>query len=250
MIHLKTSEEINIMVEGGKRLKKVVNQLIPIIKPGMTTKEIDEQAEKLVFKEGGEPSFKKVKGYYWTTCLPINEQVVHTPPSDRVLKKGDLFTLDIGMYYQGFHTDYATTLVISGTNDEKVTRFLEAGKKTLELAIREARVGNRIGQISAAIEKNIYGNGYYILKELTGHGIGRELHEDPYIFGFENEPIEKTAKIKEGLTIAIEIIYSMGAEEFFYEKDNSWSIVTKDKSLSACFEHTIAVTNKKTLILT
>lgn len=250
MIHLKTTKEINIMAESGKRLKKVVNQLIPIIKVGATTKEIDERAEKLVFKEGGEPSFKKVKGYHWTTCLPINEQVVHTPPSDRVLKRGDLLTLDIGMYYRGFHTDYATTLVIGETDDEKVTHFLEVGKKTLELAIEEARIGNKIGQISAAIEKNIYGNGYYILKELTGHGIGRELHEDPYIFGFNNEPKDQTVKIKEGLTLAIEIIYSMGAEEFFYEKDNSWSVVTKDKSLSACFEHTIAVTNKKTLILT
>ncbi len=112
MIHLKTKEEIEIMREGGKRLRKVVQEIIPIIKPGISTKEIDNQAERLIKKYDGEPSFKKVPNYHWATCLPINEQVVHTPPSNRIIKSGDILTLDIGMYYRGFHTDYAQTFVV------------------------------------------------------------------------------------------------------------------------------------------
>lgn len=250
MIHLKSIEEIKVMREGGKRLRKVVEALLPQIKVGITTKEIDDRAEKLIIREGGESSFKKVPGYQWTTCLPINEQVVHTPPSERHVKNGDILTVDIGMYFQGFHTDYADTIIVGENNDKKIHRFLDVGKKALYKAIDQARAGRRIGQISETIEKEIYGNGYKILKDLTGHGIGRDLHEDPYVFGYLEKPIEKTISIKPGLVIAIEIIYSMGAEEFMHEPNEEWSVITSDKSMSACFEHTVAITDKETMVLT
>lgn len=249
MIRLKTKKEIEIMKEGGVRLKKVVKELLPIIKVGISTKEIDKEAESLIKKYDGEPSFKKVNNYQWATCLSINEQVVHTPPSERILKFGDLLTIDIGMYYCGFHTDYAYSLVVGTKKNDELNHFLEVGQKALYLSIKEAKVGNRLGAISQAIEKQIYKNGFFVLKELTGHGIGRQLHEDPYVFGYCQKPIEKTPLIKAGLVIAIEVIYSQSTEKISYEKDNQWSIVTADGSLSACFEHTVAVTENGPLIL-
>lgn len=250
MINLKTAEEIKIMQEGGKRLRKVVEVLFPKIKVGITTKEIDEIAEELIIKQGGESSFKKVQGYQWTTCLPINEQVVHTPPSERRVENGDVLTVDIGMYYQGYHTDYANSFVVGENTNKKINRFLEVGKNALYKAINQAKVGNRLGNISQIIEQEIYGNGYKILRDLTGHGIGKDLHEDPYVFGFLDKPVEKTISIKPGLVIAIEIIYSMGAEDFIHELGEEWSVITADKSMSACFEHTVAITDKETMVLT
>ncbi|MCX7955719.1 MAG: type I methionyl aminopeptidase [Patescibacteria group bacterium] len=250
MINLKTEEEIKIMIEGGKRLKRVVQSLLLKIKKNITTEQIDEEAEELILREGGKPSFKTVKNYYWSTCLPVNEQAVHTPPSKRILKEGDVLTLDIGMYFGGYHTDYATTFVIGTNNNKKINFFLETGKEALYEAIKKIKVGERLGKISETIQDKIEKNGFFILKELTGHGIGKELHMEPYVFNFRERPTEKTLIIKPGLTIAIEVIYSMGTEEIAYEKDNNWSIITADRSLSACFEHTIAVTKKQVLVLT
>jgi methionyl aminopeptidase len=238
------------MTEGGKRLRAVVKDLSPLIKTGITTKEIDVKAEELIKTQGGKSSFKTVSGYLFSTCTPINEQIVHTKPSNRILKDGDVLTLDIGMLYRGLHTDYAVTKVVGGqSKDINVNKFLKIGEETLYLAIKKAKIGNRLGQISEVIEKEITNNEYFVIKELTGHGIGKKLHEDPYVFGFVDRPIEKSPLIKKGLVIAIEIIYAMGTDIMIYEKDN-WSIITKDRSLSACFEHTIAVTDNGPVILT
>jgi len=229
------------MKEGGRRLKEVVRELRPQIKAGMTTAQIDKIAESLIVKKGGQPSFKKVRDYFWSTCLTVNEQIVHTPPSAKVLKTGDILTVDIGIYYKGFHTDYADTVAI-GKIDVEIIKFLAKGKKTLDLAIKKLKIGNRLGQISQVIEKEITGAGYSIVKELTGHGIGRELHEDPYIPGFLDRTEKQTPTIKPGLVIAVEVIYSLGSGEMMHETENNWSIRTSDSSLSACFEHTVAVT--------
>lgn len=250
MIDIKTEEEIAIMKEGGRKLRNVVQALLKNIESGMTTLEIDKMAEDLIIKEGGESSFKKVDNYYWSTCLTINEQVVHTPPSDRKLKKGDVFTLDIGMYFKGYHTDFATTFCVDQKPDNETYRFLETGKRALTKAISQAKMGNRLGNISETIQKEIEDVGYFIMKDLTGHGIGKELHEDPYVFGYNERPINKTLVIKPGLVIAIEVIYSKGTEEITHEKNNDWSIISADSSLTACFEHTVAVTEKETLVLT
>lgn len=250
MVKYKTKEEIETMMRGGKKLRKVVGKLIDFITSGIRTEQIDKLAGKLITEEGGEPSFKKVKDYHWGTCLPINEQVVHTPPSSRTLKSGNLLTLDIGMYYQGFHTDYATSLIVGSQTNTDKTKFLAVGKKTLDKAIQKTKAGAYLGDVSKTIQDEIYSQGYYVLKTLTGHGIGRDLHEDPFVPGYLDKPISKTLKIKPGLVLAIEIIYSKGTEEIAYEQGNSWSIITKDHSLSACFEETIAVLPERTLVLT
>lgn len=250
MIHYKTQEEIEVICEGGRRLREVVNELLPSLTVGVKTIDIDTRAEKLLIAHGGEPSFNKVKGYKWSTCLPINEQVVHTPPSDRVLLEGDVLTVDIGMYYKGFHTDYADTILIGKKKDKKIEDFLQAGKNTLTKAIQNIKVGEHIGKISEIIQREIEGHGYHVLKELTGHGVGRDLHEDPFIPGYVDKPIQKTPVIKPGLVIAVEIIYSMGTEDIDYEQGNDWSIVTSDHSISACFEHTVAVRENVVEVIT
>lgn len=249
MIEYKTSDEIASMREGGALLKGVVKKILPLIKSGTTTLQIDEAADRFIQEAGGEASFKKVKGYRWATCLPVNEQVVHTPPSKRVLKNGDIFTLDIGMFYKGLHTDFADTYII-GKTDKKYQEFLDTGKQALREAIQVARAGNRLGDISEVIENRVEGAGYFILRELTGHGVGRSLHEDPFVFGYVDRPKEKTIELMPGLVIAIEIIYSMGSREIAYEEGNDWSIIAADRSMTACFEHTVAIREKDTIVLT
>jgi len=250
MIDYKTEEEIKIMSEGGKKLKQILERLIKFIKPGITTLTIENEAQRLIKEEKAEVSFDKVEGYQFATCLPVNEQIVHTPPSERVLKKGDLLTIDIGLYYQGFHTDCAKTMVVGEEEKGEIKRFLDTGREALKKAIEKIKVGGYLGEVSKAIETIIKKNGYFVIKKLTGHGIGKDLHEDPFVFGFLDRPVEKTLKIKPGLVLAVEVIYSMGTEEMAFEKDNDWSIVTKDGSLSSCFEKTVAVTKNGVLILT
>lgn len=250
MIQLKSVQEIEIMREGGKRLAKVARKLLGLCEENRTTLEIDQEAEKLIHEYGGEPSFKTVKGYFWTVCSPINEQIVHTPPSNRKLKKGDLLTIDIGMYYKGFHTDYAYSLVIGESHDKDKNFFLDVGKKALSKGIKASNNSHKVGDISRAIQNEIYKNNFFVIKALTGHGIGRKLHEDPFIPGYLDRSLESTPLLQPGAVIAIEVIYSFGTEQMAYEKGNLWSIVTADRSISACFEHTVAVTDTDTIILT
>lgn len=250
MIKLKTEQELILMKESGRRLRIVVDKLKRLIRPGITTIWLDQKAERLIKSAGGEPSFKKVSGYRWSTCLCVNEQVVHTPPSNRVLKEGDVLTLDVGMFYRGWHTDYAESFVVGKNTDWKIKKFLKAGKLTLNKAIEKVKIGHRLGEVSQTIEQEIKAHGYHVIKELTGHGIGRRLHEDPIIPGFLDKPIDKTMIIKDGLTVAIEVIYCLGKPQIVYEDGNRWSLMTFDRSLSACFEHTVAVTDSKTIILT
>lgn len=250
MIKYKTDEEIKIMQAGGLRLRKVVKELMPQIKAGMTTLQIDNQAENLIKRMGGESSFKRVPNYYWSTCLSINDQIVHTPPSKKVVKSGDILTVDIGMFYQGYHTDYSDTFVVGNKTDKETNKFLNTGKNALIKAIGKAKKGNRLGDISQSIEQSIKKEGYFIIKELTGHGVGKDLHEEPFIPGFSDRPIKDTMLIKTGLVIAIEVIYAKSTGEMKYEKKDDWSIATADGSISACFEHTVAVTDTNTIILT
>lgn len=254
MVTIKTDKELQYMQEGGDILKSVVKKIFPSVRAGVTTKQIDDLAEKLIRAAGAEPSFMRVKNYKWTTCLPINEQVVHTPPSNRIIQAGDVLTLDIGVYYKGLHTDYATSWIVEEASivvdNKKNQNFLKVGEETLTKAIEVAKKAKYIGEISALIQKEIYGAGYHIMRDLTGHGIGEELHEDPYIPGFLDRAIEKTYKIRAGLAIAIEVIYSMGTEEIMYEKGSDWSIATADGSMSACFEHTIGFFTDKIEVLT
>lgn len=252
MVYLKTGEEIELMRQSGAILKKVVRELREeVIKPGVTTKRIDDEAQRRIKGYGGEGSFNTVPGYLWFTTLPVNEQIVHTPPSERTLKTGDILTLDIGVRYKGYHTDHANTFVIGDVQlDSKTTEFLKVGKKTLYSALALVKPGRYIGEISACIQQGIEGHGYHIIKELTGHGLGKSLHEDPVVPGFIHKPIEKTYRIQPGLTIAVEVIYAMGTNKMIHEKGDDWSIRTADGSLAGWYEHTVAVSDKNTFILT
>ncbi len=251
MIKLKTPQEIELMIEGGRRLKAVVKELLPEVKVGVTTQRVDQLAEKLIVGQGGEPSFKRVPGYEWTICIPINEQVVHTPPSSRVIEDGDVITVDIGMFYKGFHTDFATSWIMGKAKDPEHEKFLKVGKSTLDKALKIVQKGKYTGEISKLIGEEIEEkNGYFIMKSLTGHGVGRDLHEDPSIPGYLDKEIKKTTLMKPGLVIAVEVIYSTGTDQIDYEKGDSWSIKTKDNSMSGCFEHSIAITDTNAVILT
>lgn len=250
MVNRKTKKEIKILKRAGKILKKTFKKVLAEAAPGVSTETLDDRAESLIKKYQAEPAFKVIGGYKWSICTPINEQVVHTPPSKRKLKKGDVLTIDIGVNLDGFNVDFAKTIKIGKEKDAKVDMFLAVGERTLDKAIKQVKAGNWIGHISKAIEEEISKAGYSVIKELTGHGIGRKLHEDPLIPGYVNKPIKKTAEIKNGMVFAIEVIYSLGSGQIMFKEDNNWSVRTKDETLSACFEKTVAVWERKTLILT
>jgi methionyl aminopeptidase len=250
MIHYKTPDEIKTMQQGGAILKEVMQEVVLQVKPGITTMEIDQLVQKGLKKRGADISFNKVDNYSWATCTSVNAQIVHTPPSSYVLKDGDLLTIDAGAYFGGFHTDYAISFMVGDSRDETIERFLQAGKDALTDAIKAVKVGNYIGDISKAFQDRIESEGYSIIRRLTGHGVGKELHEEPYVPCFVSKPREQTVKITPGLVIAVEVMYAMGSGEMIQEPGNDWSLITKDGSLSAQFEHSLAVSDKNTLILT
>lgn len=248
MTILKSNDQIESMIKGGKILRDAVKYAEEIVSVGMTTQRLNDEIEEFIVKNGGEAGFKRVPGYSWATCICVNEQVVHTPPSKRVLEDGDVVTIDVGVYLDGLHTDSATTVQI-GTKTAQVTKFLDTGKHALKEALKQAKYGKNIGHISQTFQKVIESAGYSIIKELTGHGVGKELHEDPYIPCYSRGSAEKTQKLKPGMTLALEVMYALGRPEIVNEGDG-WSIKTEDNSLTATFEKSIAILEKKTLILT
>lgn len=249
MITPKTPEEIAIMAEGGAKLGAILQKLLDKAQPGVMLMDIEMLADQLIRQEGGEASFKTVKGYKWATCLCVNDVVVHGIPTEYVLKDGDFLTIDVGMLYKGFHTDTAWTKCI-GSQNEETRKFFETGEDALWKAIAQARVGNRIGHISQTIQKIVEGAGYGIVKTLVGHGVGRELHEAPQIPGFLKGPIEATPEIVKDMTIAVEVIYAMGSGAVLYSNDDGWSIGMRDGSLASVFEHSLAITAHDPLVLT
>lgn len=248
-IHLKTPDQIESMRKGGAMLAQVFKEIEPYVTPGRTTRQIDTRVTEIIHRLGASPSFKRVHGYVDSICIPVNEQVVHTPPSERVLKERDLVTLDVGVYYEGLHTDSAETYYLGDPIPDDIKDFMSAGRESLAAGLAQVQLGNRIGDISKAIYEVISGAGYYIIPQLTGHGVGRELHEDPMIPGYLDRPIEKTPRIEPGMVLAIEVIYAKGTKHIKLERD-MWSYRTVDRSLAACFEHSIAITDKGAEILT
>lgn len=256
MIGIKNDQEIRIMKEGGEILGEILDVLLQKAKPGVHTRELDSLADKLIREKGGIPSFKTVKGYCFATCMCVNDEVVHGIPDD-LLREGDILCIDVGFLYQGFHTDTAWTIQIKNKKSEgkkkenkRIDRFLKAGKEALDRAIKQARAGNRIGHISKAIQETVEGNGYSVVRALVGHGIGRNLHEEPQIPGFLDQDIFTTPELVEGMTLAIEVIYNEGSPEVVYKNNDGWTLITRDGSLSAVFEHTILVGKGRPLILT
>lgn len=248
-ITIKSNEELNIMEEGGKILSQIKHTLEKEVKTGITADKIDKLAEKLILEAGGKPSFKMVSGYSWTTCININEGVVHGIPSkDIVFKDGDLVSIDLGMFYKGFHTDTSISLAINST--EEVNKFLKTGKEALQKAIFSI-VPNKsyIYDISEQIEKTVTSRGYSVIKDLTGHGIGKNLHENPYIPCFVSGLRIETPKIIPGMALAIEVMYTLGSHKVIKE-NNGWTISTADGKIAGLFEDTIIVTQKGIKVIT
>lgn len=252
MIKFKTPAEIELMREGGHLLAEIMEKIKAEVRPGMTTLELDTFADKLI-SEKGEPWFKHVGDYKWATCLGPNEVVVHGIPNNYKLKEGDILGIDIGLLYKGYNSDMSWTVKLPGpkgqVSDDEKDIFLAIGEEALKKAIDQARVGNRIGHISKAIGETIRAGGYSPVRSLVGHGIGRDPHEDPHIPCLLQEPIEKTPKLKEGMTLAIEVIYNQGGPQLVRDSDG-WTIRTLDGQLSGLFEKTIAVLKDGPEILT
>lgn len=255
MINVKNKEEIEKMAEGGHILAEVLWEVLKKIKPGVSEIELDKLAEEEILRRGAKPAFKKVKNYTNAICVSTNNAVVHGIPTKYKFKEGDLAGIDCGVYFKGFNTDMAQTLRVRSQKSnikfqkDEVDIFLETGEKAMSEAIKETKVGNRIGHISKTIQDIVEGSGYSVVRNLVGHGIGKKLHEEPEVPGFLDTDINRTPVLKAGMTIAIEVIYNMGGSDVLLSKDG-WTIETRDKSLSGVFERTIAVTDKEPIVLT
>lgn len=245
-IIVKTAEEIKKMREGGKKLAMIMKELEKMVKPGAKGDFLEKKAEELAFKMGGKPSFKGYKGFPSGLCFSINEEIVHAPPRGRILKKGDIVSLDFGLFYKGCYTDKAITCPV-GRISSRARKLIQVTKKALDIGIVQARAGNYIGDISSAIQRYVESKGMSVVRELVGHGVGREVHEPPYIPNFGKEGVGPM--IEEGMTFAIEPMVNLGDWKVELLADG-WTFVTKDRSLSCHFEDTVLVTKKSAEILT
>ncbi len=247
MIIIKNSEEIDKIRKACFIVAKVLEELKGYIKEGISTKDIEKFIENLIIKMGGIPAFKGYRGYPASACISLNDQVVHGIPSEKVfIKEGDVVSVDVGVIKDGFYGDAAYTYGIGGVSEE-IKKLLTVTKESLYKGIEKAIAGNRVGDISAAIQKHVESNGFSVVRAFVGHGIGRSLHEDPQIPNFGKE--KTGVKLRKGMTIAIEPMVNMGTHEVTILEDG-WTAVTKDGSLSAHFEHTIAITDGEPEILT
>lgn len=255
MINIYRPDEIEKIEEGGKILGETLQKVLEKTSPGITTRELDKYAEELIEAAGAKPSFKMEKGYFWTTCMNVNDMVVHGIPGEYRLQAGDVLGVDVGSYCKGFHTDTSWTVIIGEKRAERreqraVSDFLQTGKIALEKAIKVCRVGNHIGDISQTIQETVEGSGYSCVRQLVGHGVGRALHEDPEIPCYLRGRRENTPEIKKGMVLAIEVIYNQGKAQVVYAGDDGWTIVSRDRSLSGLFEHTVVVTEKGAEVVT
>ena len=234
------------MKKAGEICAKALKKVLENVHEGVTCAQLDQIANRQIASSGATPSFMTVEGYKWTICTTINEQVVHAIPTDRKLASGDIIGIDIGALYEGFHSDLAISVSV-GEVDTSRQKFLEVGKKTLKEAISRAKIGAHIGDISHTIQTGVEKAGYSVVESLTGHGVGRQLHEDPMVPGIGKQKMGP--KLVQNMTIAIEIIYAAGSGNVVLESDG-WTISTKDKSLAGLFEQTVAITKSGPIVLT
>jgi methionyl aminopeptidase len=248
MIQLKSPREIEMMAQGGAILADTVAFLHERAAPGMSTLELDRLAEEFIRShEGATPSFKGLYGFPGSICTSINNEIVHGIPSKkRVLHEGDLLSIDVGVRYKGFHTDSATTVAI-GSVDETSKRLLETTGQSLEAGISAAQAGNHIGDIGAAVQAVVERAGFSVVRDLVGHGIGTEFHEEPQVPNYGTP--RRGTKLVPGLTIAIEPMVNVGTPKTRTMPDR-WTIVTADGKRSAHFEHTVVVTEDGPRVLT
>ncbi len=246
MINYKTSDEIELIKEGALILGKAHGLVAGMLRPGIKTIELDQAAEDFIRECGGVPSFKNYKGFPHTLCISLNENVVHGFPSEYELYEGDIISIDCGVYYKGFHSDSAYTYPV-GNVDDDVDMLLRITKESLYKGIKEAVHGNRTGDIGFAVQSFTEKHGYSVVRELVGHGLGRNLHEVPEVPNYGKRG--RGAKLKEGMVIAIEPMINLGKRNIVQE-DDGWTIRTADRMPSAHFEHTVAIFKDKTEILT
>lgn len=240
MIVLKSPRELDIMYKANQIVAETHSYLAEIITAGITTAEIDRLGEEYITKKGAKPSFKGYRGYPASVCVSINEEVVHGIPSKkRIINDGDLVSLDIGAYYEGFHGDAARTLGIGNLSAE-ASRLMEITKKSFFKGIEKAYIGNRLSDISYSIQKFAEENGFSVVREYVGHGIGREMHEAPQIPNFG--PPGRGPYLKKGMTLAIEPMLNIGTFQVKSLEDG-WTVVTRDGKLSAHYENTIVITD-------
>jgi methionyl aminopeptidase len=247
VIVCKSASEIERMRAANMLVADVLHELGTLVAPGVTTADLDVAAEKLVRAAGAEPAFKGYRGYPATLCASINEEVVHGIPSKkRALGAGDIVSLDMGVKLNGFYGDSAVTVPVGRVSDN-VLQLLKVTQEALELAIVQVRVGGRVSDIGHAVQRHVEANGFSVVREFVGHGIGSSLHEDPQIANY-GEP-GRGPRLAEGMVLAIEPMVNMGRSAVKVLADG-WTAVTKDGSLSAHFEHTVAVTRDGPLVLT
>lgn len=245
MITIKTKQEIETMAKAGKILAKIMDEIERNIKPGIATIKLEELAEKLILKNNGNCSFKGYRGYPFCLCVSINEEIVHGMPSNRIIKQGDIVSIDLGFFYKGFHVDMARTLAIGEVNPE-VQRLIQVTKEALRKGIKKIKPDNTFGDIGNAIQEYVESQGFVIIRNLCGHGIGREIHEKPYVLNYGRKG--KGEKIKQGMVFCLEPIVGVG--DWRIKRINEFVFQTIDNSFSCHFEHTIAVTKNGCQILT
>lgn len=245
MIVLKQQSEIDKIRASNVIVAEVLAALREEVREGVTTRQLDCLSEELVLKKGAKPAFKGYRGYPFSLCASVNDEIIHGLPSERALVDGDIVGLDFGAFYMGYYGDAAITVPVGRISQEAV-RLLQTTEEALALAIDEARVGNRLGDISAAVQGHVEAAGFSVVRDFVGHGIGRNLHEDPQIpnYGVRGRGI----KLKAGMVLAIEPMVNAGSHRIKMRPDG-WTAVTADGRLSAHFEHTVAITENGPEIL-
>jgi len=246
MIFYKTEEEIEIIRESAQILGKAHGEVAKSVRPGIKTKDLDKIAEEFIRDHGATASFKGYNGFPATLCISVNENVVHGFPSEYELQDGDIISIDCGVFYKGFHSDSAYTYPVGEISPETLS-LLKTTKESLYIGIEEAKFGKRIGDVAFAIQKYVEDRGYTVVRELVGHGLGRNLHEGPEVPNYGKRG--RGPKLNEGLVIAIEPMINLGTRNIVQENDG-WTIRTRDRKPSAHFEHTVAIFKDRTEILT
>ncbi len=246
MIFYKNEDEIQLIRESADILGRAHGEVAKEVRPGVKTSFLDKIAEEFIKDHGATGSFKGYNGFPATLCISTNEEVVHGFPSEYELKDGDIISIDCGVYYKGFHSDSAYTYPVGDVSQETLS-LLKATKESLYVGIEEAKFGNRIGDLAHAIQSYVEDRGYTVVRELVGHGLGRNLHESPEVPNYGKRG--RGPKLNEGLVIAIEPMVNLGTRSIVQESDG-WTIRTRDRKPSAHYEHTVAIFKDRTEILT
>ncbi len=247
MIVRKSRAELETMREGGQITAACLRMLAENVRPGVTTRELDTMAEEFIYDHGGKPEFKGYQGFPASICASPNAMIVHGIPGSYRLKEGDIISLDVGVRYEGFVTDSASTVPV-GEIPQETERLLETTRRCLEAATEQTRPGNRLGDIGHAIQDLAESRGYGVVRDLVSHGVGRKMHEEPQIPNYGRPGTG--ARLMPGMTFAIEPMITLGSYDIRISEWDGWSIYTADGSLSAHFEHTIAVTESGPWVLT